>query len=55
MKNPPNLFSYPFLRVVNGFIPVWIHGGFETETIKENVESDSDLESFWNLFLDFKT
>ena len=38
-------------RVVNRLVPVWVHGGPGTRTIKENVESDPDSELFRNQFL----
>ena len=38
-------------RVVNGLVPVRVHGGPRTETVKEKVEPDPDPEPFWNRFL----
>ena len=38
-------------RVVNGFVPVRIHGGSGTGTIKEKVEPDPNLKPFRNQFL----
>ena len=39
------------LRVVNGSVPVRVHGGPETGIVKEKVEPDLDPEPFRNQFL----
>ena len=38
-------------RIVNGSVPVRIHGGRETRIVKEKVEPDPDLKPFRNQFL----
>ena len=43
----------PTVRVVNGSVPVRVHGGLGTGTLKEKVEPDP--EQFRNQFLGSKT
>ena len=35
-------------RVVNGSVPVWVHGGPGTKTVKKKVEPDPNPELFQN-------
>ena len=38
-------------RVVNGLVPIRVHGGPRTGTVKEKIEPDPDPELFRNRFL----
>ena len=38
-------------RVVKGSVPIWVHGGPGTVTVKEKVEPDPEPEPFRNRFL----
>ena len=41
------------VRVVNGSVPVRVHGGPGTRTVKEKVEPNPEPEPFRNLFLGY--
>lgn len=40
--------EFTLSRVVNKLVPVQVHGGRRTETVKEKGEPDPDSEPFWN-------
>ena len=42
-------------RVVNGSVPVRVHGGPRTGTVKDKVELNPDPDPFWNRFLSSET
>ena len=40
---PPVIKSNTSTRIINGSVPVRVHGESETETVKKKVEPDLDL------------